>query len=948
MKKLIGITLFFLLLVGIGFWLINTSSLNSPSHDNNVLDISKQNISNNIAKLSIPFILNEGQMDEQVKFYANTFAGTVFITKAGQITYELTKSEGNSKSSLLNDQDSPSQVISITEEIVGRDVQDISGEEKSVTEINIFHGNNVSKWRTKIPSYNSLSWGEIYDGIELKLKAYGNNVEKLFFVQKGADPEQIKVKFSGSEKLSVSPEGALVVETRLGIVKFSKPIAFQEIEGKNEFVEVAYAIDDHQYGFLVEEYDQTKELVIDPFLAGTYLGGSGSDAAMGVTSDSEGNIYVTGRAGSLSTDFPGVTGDAPDSTLVLSEAYIVKIDNNLNSILSATFLGGDGIESGEAIVVNESGEVYVVGLTESDNFPGISGSSPDSIFEDREAFVVKLNPDLSQIISATYLGGGGLDQASSVFIDSVDNLFVAGSTMSGSFPGVGPGSAQIGLSGDADAFVAKLDPNLANILAATYVGGFGSDGIGFPFSKVDMSMGDNNTVYITGTSTVLSGSTSFPEVDETSADDDFGGLSEAFVARLDSSLTQILDATFLGGSTGDFGLAITVDKLGNVYAGGMTNSSDFPGITASSLDNNLGQGDNEGFVVKLDPTLSTIQAATYLGGGEDFEFVSSLHSVTLGILYATGRGAPGFPGVDGGSADNNAVGGEAFVANLNGLLSGIDATFIGGSKLDIGNDVEFDTFGNGVMVAGLTDSSPFPAVGPSSADSTIGGNEESFVVKLGDFDNPFNSGMNLLLAEIDRCRGCPPRILDILSRIINVAIDELLLGNIFGAFTTMQNFISETETFIRSGELPRDVEREFREFIALAQTIAFDMSLTFNTQCSTLGDNRFRFFPDFDRFVFDGNKNETVTVILDMDPDGEGEGDRATLFLTKFGQGFLFKVHRGPFPNIIMTPLNTDGRHRVTVVQKLFHPDRFEGDYCLTIQSDGVAPPELIPTRTVE
>jgi len=103
MNKLMGIPLFFLVLIGIGFWLINTSSLNSTSHDTNVLDNTKQNISNTVGKLSIPFIPNQGQMDEQVKFYANTFAGTVFITEAGQITYALTKSD--------NKHNSPAQVI---------------------------------------------------------------------------------------------------------------------------------------------------------------------------------------------------------------------------------------------------------------------------------------------------------------------------------------------------------------------------------------------------------------------------------------------------------------------------------------------------------------------------------------------------------------------------------------------------------------------------------------------------------------------------------------------------------------------------------------------------------------------------------------------------------------------------------------------------------------------
>ena len=121
-------------------------------------------------------------------------------------------------------------------------------------------------------TYEVVDMGEVYEGIDLKLKAYGNNVEKLFCVKPGANPEQIKIRLSGMQPpdspfikgeyrrpggdvftnsplekeargLWVNEAGQLVAETELGPVKFTKPVAYQEIDGKRVYVGVAYQIE---------------------------------------------------------------------------------------------------------------------------------------------------------------------------------------------------------------------------------------------------------------------------------------------------------------------------------------------------------------------------------------------------------------------------------------------------------------------------------------------------------------------------------------------------------------------------------------------------------------------------------------------------------------------------------------------------------------------------------
>src|SRR3990170_1394117 len=254
-------------------------------------------------KLQMPFIANNGQMGEQVIFYAKTFGGTVFVTKEGEIVYSLPKSENpedggknrkfkiqdskfkmqdpqsefrnphceadpksaivrlsthdevqNPKSALkgialketLIGVDSPLKRgekvvcnktpnpnnknethprhpllegrsgVALREEFVGAKVKTIQGEGESITKVNYFKGNDSSKWKSNISTYDTVSLGEVYEGIELRLKAYGNNIEKLFYVKPDASPEDIKLTLSSARGIRVSEKGELVVETELG------------------------------------------------------------------------------------------------------------------------------------------------------------------------------------------------------------------------------------------------------------------------------------------------------------------------------------------------------------------------------------------------------------------------------------------------------------------------------------------------------------------------------------------------------------------------------------------------------------------------------------------------------------------------------------------------------------------------------------------------------------
>ena len=113
----------------------------------------------------------------------------------------------------------------------------------------------------------------------------------------------------------------------------------------------------------------------------------------------------------------------------------------IDPILAATFIGGS-VQSGiSALALDSMGNVYVAGVTQSPDFPGIGPGSADGTFESIEGFVVKLNSDLSSILAATFLGGNFIERATALAINGEGNVYVAGDTFSADFPGVDSGSA---------------------------------------------------------------------------------------------------------------------------------------------------------------------------------------------------------------------------------------------------------------------------------------------------------------------------------------------------------------------------------------------------------------------------------------------------------------------------------------------------------------------------
>jgi Beta-propeller repeat/HYDIN/CFA65/VesB-like, Ig-like domain/Cep192 domain 4 len=372
----------------------------------------------------------------------------------------------------------------------------------------------------------------------------------------------------------------------------------------------------------------------------------------------------------------------------------------------ATYLGGTGGDAAYGVAVDSSDNAYVTGVTASTDFPSKSAEQAD-IAGDADAFIVKLNSAGTGLVFATFIGGAGVDSASSIAIDSAGNSYIAGNTYSSNFPTISTAAFQTVYGGDGDGFVAKLGPTGSSLIYSSYIGGASSDFV------QGVAIDSAGNAYVTGSTRSSNFPTAAPlQIGNdgcSSASGDVVCSSDAFVAKVSPTGTSLVYSTYLGGSQADLGQAIAVDASGNAYVTGYTFSSDFPTQNAFQSAN---AGGADIFVATLNPSGSALLFSTYLGGNQqDRAFGMALDS--SGDIFLTGdTQSADFPTTFTASQLQYAGAGDAFVCEIGPGGSGlIYSTYLGGSGVDQGTAIAVDATSN-AFAAGFTQSSDFPTLKP--------------------------------------------------------------------------------------------------------------------------------------------------------------------------------------------------------------------------------------------
>lgn len=461
---------------------------------------------------------------------------------------------------------------------------------------NDYRGSDPAGWRTDIPLFQNVEFQEFYPGIRLSYRIDNGGLEYEFLVSAGANPGRIGMRVPPGWHAAIEESGDLKLTRQDEVLYHRRPVAYQGSGAQTVEVTANFQLDGGIVHLAMPDgYDPQQPLVLDPIVSFSgYLGGSAWDAAYGTAVDSSGNVYVTGDTASL--DFPGALRAARSNR----DVFVSKVKDGV--VLYTTILGSSGNDSGAAIAVDGAGRAYVAGTAGASNFPVTLGAAQYLFGGAQDAFVARLDA-AGHLDYLSFLGGGGADSATGIAVDSSGNAYIAGYTASANFPTVGNVPQGSYKGGFHDAFIAKFSSSGGQVLYATLLGGQGND-VG---SAIAMDSAGN---------AVIAGYTDSPDFPVYQAFQPLpGGGGDAFVASLNASGTQWNFVTYLGGTAPDQATAIALDGAGNLYVAGSTYSPNFP-VSAAPYQGTP-RGNYDVFVSKLNPAGSLLLSTLLGGSGAD-------------------------------------------------------------------------------------------------------------------------------------------------------------------------------------------------------------------------------------------------------------------------------------------------------------------------------------------
>ncbi|MBC8254544.1 MAG: SBBP repeat-containing protein [Ardenticatenia bacterium] len=691
-----------------------------------VPEATRQQLWDAYGKLPVSFVANQGQTGGQVRFLSRGSGYGLFLTSSEAVLV-LRQSAAPATADAENSQTIEHAVLRMQLVGANREPQVVGLDELSGI-VNYFISSDPQNWRTNIPTYARVQYQDVYAGVDLIYYGDQGQLEYDLVVAPGADPQAIRVRFEGADKISLDDQGSLVVHVPGGEVIQRAPVIYQEVDDVEQSVSGRYVLHgDHEVGFQVAAYDANRSLIIDPVLVySSYLGGSERDYGHGIAVGADGSVYVSGETSSDNFPTEGPIQAARDN---LTDAFVTKLSADGSSLIYSTYLGGSSGDVAYAIAVDAEGNAYVTGPASSD-FPTTPGAFQTEPGGNLDAFVARLNPAGDALVYSTFLGGSGYDQTWGIAVGGDGSAYVTGSTEGpgDDFP-VTPGAFQPSRGGpDPAAFVTKFNPAGSALEYSTHLGGSETD------RGYDIAV-HGGYAYVTGETA----STDFPTT-VGAFDTTLGAGTDAFVTKMNADGSGLVYSTYLGSSRGDVGFGIAVDLTGHAYVTGETYFDDFP-TTPGAFQTSRGgsAGDNDSFVTRLNAAGDALICSSFLGGS-NVEHGAGIAVDGAGNAYLTGwTASDNFPVVipiSGGSAYED---GEVYVTKVDTEACAIvHSSYLGGSEQDrtggdkgdpAGNPIAVDAEGC-VYVTGRTKSTDFPTTAGAFQTAFGGPDADGFVARI--------------------------------------------------------------------------------------------------------------------------------------------------------------------------------------------------------------------------
>lgn len=579
------------------------------------------------AQAAIEFVQNKGQWNDQVKYRGQVTNGYFFIREKGftilqQHPEDVARMQkvkhGDTAGFYIRSHAWNVDFIDAKKQLVSSDPL-LSGESPLPTYENYFLGNDATRWASACSVYQVITVKDIYPNIDLRYYSDGGTLKYDLIVRPGGDPASIALRYEGVDGLSIKSR-ELVVTTSLGSFRESSPYTYQPSQQGRKEVSCRYQLKDNLLSFDLGPYDLASTLVIDPSF-----------------------VFCS---------FSGSTAD--------------------NWGFTATY-GPDGSMYAGGIVFNEGG-----------SFPSSPGAFQSSFRGGTmDMGLIRLSADGTRRIWATYLGGAGDEQPHSLVVDAQQNLYVTGRTNSpngaNGYPVIGNGT----LAGDGfDIVVSKINATGTVLMGSRKIGGSGPDAVNIATARALNSLqrnyGDDgrgeiildamgNVLVTSHTQSSATGTGRFPTTSGAFQTNFGGGTQDAVLLKLSADLSNLIFASFLGGTGNDAGYVLAVQPgSGNIYVAGGTESTNL--IPASQTGTVVGPalgGTIDGYVAIISPDGTQRIRTSYIGTAA-IDQVFGVQFDINGFPYVMGQTTGNWP-ISNAVFNNPA--GKQFIAKLQPDLS---------------------------------------------------------------------------------------------------------------------------------------------------------------------------------------------------------------------------------------------------------------------------------------
>ncbi|HET9745331.1 MAG TPA: PKD domain-containing protein, partial [Chitinophagaceae bacterium] len=570
---------------------------------------------------------NKGQWDNRVKFRSEVPAGSFFIRTGG---FTVLQHNADDFRNIMESAHGHKEANSSKAPLVLRShayTVDFANASDNIEVVpdkpleyhaNYFIGNDPSKWASSCLVYQGITVKNVYPNVDVRYYTNSGTMKYDIIVKPGADLSRIALKYSGADKLEIKDK-QLIIKTSVGNVKELDPFTYQYENNQRKQVSAKYVLIGNEIRFDIKNYNPGETLIIDPTLIfSSFTGSTGDNWGFTATYGPDGSFYAGGI--NLQPGYPVTPG-----------------------AFQTTWAGGGG--------------------------GGFSAT---------DMSITKLSPNGTTRIYATYIGGSGNEQPHSLVVDGAGNLVIAGRTNSTNYPTTGSGT--IGSGGGFDIAVTKLNAAGSALIGSKKIGGSGDDGVNIAldtYGSLQQNYGDDgrSEVILDGGGNIYVASCSkspgdgggngkFPVTSGAFQTAFGGGSQDAVVLKLNPDVSALSFATFLGGNGDDAGYVLSLAPNGDIYVGGGTASTNFPGNMSGTISSS-NQGGIDGYVAIVSNSGNAIIKSTYLGtSGTDQVF--GVQFDKFGFPYVCGQTRGNWPVIN---ATYSVSGAPQFIAKLEPDLS---------------------------------------------------------------------------------------------------------------------------------------------------------------------------------------------------------------------------------------------------------------------------------------